>query len=118
MNFPRSRVFKPCAAAQWGAGGACLRSSSVSSWVFSSSVGADAQPPSSLKLGHDVRWVGGHSPWVDQARRSGCVELAPVSLKDRKRTVIGPQAQHPLARMAEHAASLEHQLLHHGANAP
>jgi hypothetical protein len=49
-------------------------------------------------------------------KRSGRIELAPVTLKHRKRTVIGPQAQHPLAGMVDHASGLEHQLLHHRAN--
>ena len=40
-----------------------------------------------------------------------------MTLKHRKRTVIGPQAQHPLAGMVEHASGLEHQLLHHCADA-
>jgi len=49
-------------------------------------------------------------------KHSGRIELCPVKLKQGKRGIMGPHAQHPLARVVDHACGLEHQHLNHRAN--
>lgn len=49
-------------------------------------------------------------------KRSGRVEFCPVTLKHRKRRVLGPQAQHARACMADQVSGPEQQFLNHRAN--